>query len=349
MPFNMMPNVAQYGGADWSNLVTRISGSTPQSAQRVAMSNPDITFFFYCREPMYLDGQGQFLPGDSVFFSGQPWPGSAPQCDIYQKDFFNIAYVEVNSNNFANVGCYTLADGRQFFDMASIFAANINAGQDGAVLYFNPQVSQVLNETDYVSQLQSLGISVLLTVLGNHENAGWSCFTSQSDAQQFAQQLADCVSKYGLDGIDIDDEYSSCTTNDTSLIMVTNAMRQLMPGKIISKALFSDIQYFNATWNGMTLAQQLSYGWEMYYGGGDCNSLLTPYVTAGMAKPQLGTGVSTTGTGASMTKTLTQCTKNNQYGGMMVYNVTSDSTAFLSIISQAMYGQDTVAKANCLT
>jgi chitinase len=37
-----------------------------------------------------------------------------------------------------------------------------------------------------------------------------SCFTDQPTAQNFAQQLANCVAQYGLDGIDIDFE---CTLN----------------------------------------------------------------------------------------------------------------------------------------
>jgi hypothetical protein len=84
--------------------------------------DPNIGFFFYCRGVLVLDGHPQFNPGDAMFFSGAPWPGSAPQADIYQKDVFTTAYVGVNTDSLANAGCYTLADGRQFFDFAAVFA-----------------------------------------------------------------------------------------------------------------------------------------------------------------------------------------------------------------------------------
>lgn len=346
MPFSFSANVAEYKGASWSNLIKTVSNTTPQSAQRIAMADPAITFFFYCRQPMVLEGKGAFNPGDAVFFSGTPWPGSAPQADIYQKDFFTTGYVGVNSNSFANAGCYTLQDGRQFFDIACIFAANINAGSAGdAALYFNPQVAATL-ESGAVQTLQDLGITVLLTVLGNHENAGWSCFTQQSVAQNFVDQLAAAVQKYGLDGIDIDDEYSNCQTNLTSLAMVTTLMQQTMPGKIISKALFQDIQYFGPTWEGNTLANTLTYGWEMTYGYPNYGARLQPYVDKGMGKNQLAIGVSTDdcdgGPAASFIK-------SNGYGGVMVFNVTNDSTSCLSQISNALYDEDTVAKPGCLS
>jgi CHASE2 domain-containing sensor protein len=86
---------------------------------------------------------------------------------------FTTAYVEVNSNSFHNPGCYTYGSpAKQVFSFAVIFAANINADANGKpVLYFNPQVQSTLNSGN-VAYLRSLGIKVLLDVLGNHENAG---------------------------------------------------------------------------------------------------------------------------------------------------------------------------------
>jgi len=345
MPFVVSPNVAEYKGASWSNFIKTVSNTTPQAAQRIAMADPAITFFFYCRQYMVLEGKGTFNPGDAVFFSGTPWPGLAPQADIYQKDFFTMGYVGVNTDALSNVGCYTLPDGRQALDLASIFAANINVGSDGNPgLYFNPQVQATL-DSGQVAGLQALGITVLLSVLGNWQNAGWSCFTDQSVAQGFVNQLAQAVETYGLDGIDIDDEYSQCQTNLTSLAMVTTLMKQTMPGKIISKALFQDTQYFGPTWGGNTLAGNLTYGWEMTYGDPAYGQRLQPYVDAGMGKNQLAIGVSTSNCDGSSAASFI---KNNGYGGVMVFTITSDSTDCLSQISNALYGVPTGAKPNCL-
>jgi len=118
-----------------------------------------------------------------------------------------------------------------------------------------------------VRYLQARGIKVLLSITNGHQPVGWSQFTSRRDALDFARYLKkSVVARYGLDGIDIDDEYSSGVANRTSLIMVTTLMRQLMPDKILTKALFEDKKCFRASWKRHRLAENLDYGWEMSYG-----------------------------------------------------------------------------------
>src|SRR5215203_6411062 len=198
MPFTITRNVAQYGGSDWSNFIKTVPNCTPQSAQRIARADPNIGFFFYCRGVLVLDGHPRFNPGDAVFFSGAPWPGSAPQADIYQKDVFTLAYVGVSTNSLANAGCYTLADERQFFDFVAVFAANLDGPPNVPVLSFTLPVNATLYDTDDVKKLQSLGITVLLTVVNNWSNAGWSEFTDQKAAQGFVDQLVAAVNRFGF-------------------------------------------------------------------------------------------------------------------------------------------------------
>ena len=62
MPWNKTPDVAMYKGADWNGLVNIVSSCTPQSAMRIALKDPTITFFFYCRESMYLEPTGGNSP-----------------------------------------------------------------------------------------------------------------------------------------------------------------------------------------------------------------------------------------------------------------------------------------------
>jgi hypothetical protein len=265
---------------------------------------------------------------------------------------FNCGYV-VNPKDatFANAGCFALADGPPFFDFAVLAAANINADSSGtAQLSLNDQMAYTLENTGTVKSMQSQGITVLLCVLGNWQNAGWSCFTDYPSAQAFAQQLASCVSQYGLDGIDIDDEYSQCATNNTSLIMVTSALKALLPaGKIISKALWQDGQYFSASWEGKTLAQQLSYGWEMSYGSGGTQQRLAPYLGWGMTKAQLALGVQS---GEGDTGSLAQDVLSNGYGGMMLYtanNNDSQTIDTLNAISTVFYNESTAVTTGCWT
>lgn len=260
---------------------------------------------------------------------------------------FTTAYVEVNSNSFHNPGCFTYGSpAKQVFSFAVIFAANINDSSNGqAELYFNPQVQSTLNSGN-VAYLQSLGIKVLLDVLGNHENAGWGCFTSYAQADSFAIQCENAVTKYGLDGIDIDDEYSVCTTNTSSLVLCVSALRaRLGTTKYITKALFDDIQYFSATYNGKTAGQILDYGWEETYGNTNYSGRLQPYVSAGMAKTKLSIGVDIGGTDET---TAAKFVKSNGYAGVMTYNISTTSKTNLSKVTTALFNSATSVTANCL-
>lgn len=150
----------------------------------------------------------------------------------------SVAYVEVNNNSMLNVGKYALANGGgNVFDVAVIFAANINynTGTKAATLYFNENVQRVLdNAATQIRPLQQKGIKVVLSVLGNHQGAGFANFPSQQAASTFAKQLSDTVTKYGLDGIDFDDEYADYGNNGTgqpnasSFVYLVSALRANM-------------------------------------------------------------------------------------------------------------------------
>lgn len=259
---------------------------------------------------------------------------------------FTTAYVEVNSNSFKNPGCYTYgSSAKQVFGFAVIFAANINYTNSKPTLYFNTQVQSTLT-SGYIAYLQGLGVKVLLDVLGNHQNAGWGCFSTYADADSFAVQCASAVTTYGLDGIDIDDEYSTCTTNTSSLVLALTALRtRLGTSKYITKALYNDTQYFSATYNGKKAGDILDYGWEMTYGNTSYSSRLQPYVNAGMAKTKLAIGVDIGGTDQT---TASNFVKNNGYAAVMVYNVANNSQTNLSKITNALFGSSTSVTANCL-
>lgn len=210
---------------------------------------------------------------------------------------FNMAYVELNDHQLINVACYERADDHKpFFNFASILAANIN-GEDPnhPVIYFNWQIDQLLNHTDQVAKLQAKGIKVLLSLLNNHQNAGWSCMTDENSINQFADDIVRMVNKYQLDGIDIDDEYSRCNTNNTSLIRIAAAIKNHpgFKGKILSKALFEDYYYFAAEYHGHKLADYLDYGWEMSYFYSDYEARMHTYLGYGMTPEKLALGLDT--------------------------------------------------------
>src|SRR5262249_34179370 len=300
-------NVAQYEQGNWDNFISKQSNMTPASAMRFAFADPNVTFFFFCREYMVLDGAparySPFQPGDAVFFSGEPWFGSAPQCDAYRKNGVSVGYINPQSNaQFQDIANYVLPDGLPAIDVACIFGANyctdaipcLRAQNNNPPTTdpFNANIESVLS-AGLVQTLQAKGITVLLTILNGHASLGWSEFTDENVAQNFANYLkTSVVDPYRLDGIDIDDEYSNGMPNDQSLPMVTTLMKELVPNNMITKALWSDYSVFQSNWKGRMLASNLTYGWEMSYNGGGPNSRLSPYLQWGLNKNQLCLGFS---------------------------------------------------------
>lgn len=139
----------------------------------------------------------------------KPQPGIP---DSRKGDILTHCFVEVNDENILNLGEYTMKkSGKPFFDVVSIFAANINQdAETGRVRVFcNDKVSFLLENADkYIRPLQAKGVKVTMTILGNHDEAGMGNL-SEAAAKDFAMELKAFLDIYGLDGIDFDDEYTN--------------------------------------------------------------------------------------------------------------------------------------------
>ena len=285
----------------------------------------------------------------SVTATGAALPAeAAPKCRRAQKTGpVTVAYIEVNDHSMLNAGKYTLAKGgAQVIDVAVIFAANINYDGTKAYLYFNENVQSVLdNVATQVRPLQQKGIKVLLSILGNHQGAGFANFPTQAAADAFAQQLADAVNQYGLDGIDFDDEYAEYGNNGTgqpndfSFVYLVQALRQKLPTKLIT---LYDIgpSAERLTYNGQSIVDTFDYGWNPYYGTWSVPSAPSEKSRVSPA------AVSYTATSSSTAASLAQRTVNEGYGVFLTYNLTeSDTSSYMSAFTQKLYGSNTVYNA----
>ena len=172
MGWNKRANLAQYESGNWSNFVKKVATGTAEEAMRVAFVNPDITFFFFCRQGISLDKPpaaqyGPFNAGDAVFFKGQPWYGNALQCDSYEKTPISTIYINHRNNaQFQEIGSYVLKDGAPAIDVVCIFAASyatnsipmLRANNNVPVTKkpFNPNIQDVLS-SGLVKTLQDKG------------------------------------------------------------------------------------------------------------------------------------------------------------------------------------------------
>ncbi|MBL1222851.1 hypothetical protein JET18_18490 [Chryseobacterium sp. L7] len=276
---------------------------------------------------------------------------TASKVAAFGKKPLSVMYVEVNNNDIREVGKYKLADGKQLFDVAIIFAANINynTSTQKAYLHFNDQVTNVLtNKTTYIKPLQDKGIKVMLSILGNHQGAGFANFPNQTAAKAFAQELANAVNTYGLDGIDFDDEYANYGANGTSqpnqssFVYLVTALRELLPDKIIS---FYNIgpSASNLSYNGVTVGSKVDFAWNPYY-----STYSAPNIPGldnahkGAAAVNVKPGTSTF-TSSSTVTNYAQRTKNDGYGVFLYYDLGSTNIAsYFSNATSVLYGQNTV-------
>ena len=334
MAFKTLFNVMPDDSASWGAFFQRQDCPRPL-AQRLATRDPDIKSFFICRRDLKCQ-KGTFPAGTTVFVMTSPGTSANSACDSYQKDFFNVGYVNPDNMPLRYAGQVCVrsnTDRRPFFDIVCLFAVGIQGARDAARLEIGRGVAHTLDHTDDVAALQSLGIAVLLSVVGDWGPAGWSNFPTKESAYAFANKLGEVVARYGLDGIDIDDEYSDKRlVEGDSIIMVTSRLREQAKEKIIiSKALYDDQLDFKWRWNGKTLAQQLSHGWDMSYGDDTGIARLRPYAELPpdadmrMQKHQLALGVRNcpedprNWTPPDFVARQTQEVKDNAYGGMMVF------------------------------
>lgn len=81
--FTKVVDVAQYGGADWSQVIGISHNVSLKEAFDIASSNESVTYFFYMKGRSMVLVSGvetyrAFERGDAVFFTGTPCWGSAP-------------------------------------------------------------------------------------------------------------------------------------------------------------------------------------------------------------------------------------------------------------------------------
>lgn len=259
-----------------------------------------------------------------------------------------VVYVEVNSNDMANVADYTLqGTTRPAFDIAVVFAANINydTASSTAYLHLNERVTETLNDADgQIRPLQARGTKVLLSILGNHQGAGIANFPSQEAAAAFADELAAAVAAYGLDGIDFDDEWSEYgkngtgQPNDSSFVHLVDALRErLGPDKLIT--FYKIGPAASATeYGGVRAGDLLDYAWNPWYGTWNVPAV------PGLENTRLAPGaVNLTATSTGTASDLASRTASEGYGAVVTYNLTAgDHSDYLSAITRPLTGRDTV-------
>lgn len=260
-------------------------------------------------------------------------------------DIVSVMYVEVNDNDLSHVADYSLAGtGTPVFDLAVIFAANINHDGSKAYLSLNEQVRATLDDAEHqIRPLQDRGIKVLLSILPNHQGAGFANFPDADAAADFARELADVVDQYDLDGIDFDDEYAEYGTggtdqpNDHSFVDLVLSLRETL-GEDRLITLYNIGPSAERTTDGdRNAADALDYAWNPYYG------TWAPPEINGMGKEEISPAAVAVGeTDPGTITEFAQRTIDQGYGVFLGYNLTDDDASdALSRFTEVLYGAPT--------
>lgn len=348
--------------------VIRLGTVSLAEARRMACRYPEFRQILQCHADIGLTDELKLVRGECLLLASTPFTSSHSSFDIYKKDVFLSAYVGVNCSRLRNAAQFLLDDGTPVFDMVMLFAANMRMQPTaelpgGVQVYFNQRVDETLNQTQDVKVLHDAGIAVLLSVLPSHDNAGWSCFDPSdarnvAAAEAFVEQLAQIVDAWDLDGIDIDNEYSTGTDYSASLTMVTGLLQEKMPGKIISGAWQpGDVDFFVQNpltvyepepdpdpifWRGGKLVDQLHYSWDMaYYDHHPANRMYS-YNAIDIPLSRLAIGFSQEQNSTEeVVAYLTGPESRQQIGGVMIYELRRHSGAYVSAVTKALLGQQT--------
>jgi Glycosyl hydrolases family 18 len=258
---------------------------------------------------------------------------SGPKC---------AAYIEVDSNTILNTGRYTLEDGSNVFDFTMVFAANIKKNGSHVVISNGPSVQKVLdNAKTQIQPLQAKGIKVLLSLLGGGDGVGIANFASQDAAAHFAGLVKDEIQKYGLDGVDLDDEYAdygksgTAQPNQHSIGWLITALRNEMPNKLITFYNIGPAANSLSSSNA-TIGSKLDYSWNAYYG-----SFAAPKIP-GLKKSALSpAAVSFSTISSNQASSLAKRTVSDGYGAYLTYNLGAGNfSKFISAFTQPLYGQN---------
>lgn len=124
-----------------------------------------------------------------------------------------VLYFEFNDTNPLNALEFLTESGKYYFDHIVLFAANINWDSEKKRVYLanNENMQFLLDNNDkYLQPLRKAGMKVIVSILGNHDEAGVAQL-SDMGAKEFARELAAYCRAYNLDGVAFDDEYSNAT------------------------------------------------------------------------------------------------------------------------------------------
>lgn len=256
-------------------------------------------------------------------------------------------YIETNDINPLNMGEYYFTGTNpqeQVVDHVILFASNIRGTATTVELYHNDNQSHILaNVNTLVRPLQAKGIKVLLGLLGDHTGIGFANLSSDQ-ITSFANQVADCVDTYGLDGVDFDDEYAeygrittSTSPSGANFSLLIDALRgnAKMSGKLITAFYYGYATSFN-----QTALNDIDYMWPDFG--------VSPNAPSGFANSKWAKlSIQYTQGYPGASDIMNAAISYSGYGAIMMFNLRDDNASgMMNYFAPYVWGGKTVSRTN---
>lgn len=180
-----------------------------------------------------------------------------------------IALVEVNDHYFPNTLYFQDAENhKSIFDLSFAFSANLNISVSTGRPYikYNPEMT-AMNQAGMIKHMIDNGMKVGLSLLGNHDAAGWANFISIEDAKAFAQLVAIEVRSKGYSAVLSDNEYSSGnygTPMANAYLVAMAEIKKLLPDIYLCYYVYATVAS-GGTYEGKTMGDWADAAFSPYY------------------------------------------------------------------------------------
>src|SRR5699024_10193713 len=204
-------------------------------------------------------------------------------------------------------------------------------------------VEHVLDNAETtIRPLQRRGIKVTLSILGNHQGAGFANFPTRKAADRFAQEVSATIRRYGLDGVDLDDEWVEYGANGTgqpnefSFVAFVQSLRKRLPNRLITFYVIGPSAE-NQEHGGPRVGELLDYAWNPYYGQ------FRDFDVPGLPRSRYGAAAVDLGpesdTDPELVRDFAERTVEGGYGVYLTYQLQEgDQTELVSAFTEPLYG-----------
>ncbi|PZR28758.1 MAG: hypothetical protein DI535_04845 [Citrobacter freundii] len=271
---------------------------------------------------------------DSITAAG----GNADPNSLFHKTGLIVALVEVNDHYFPNVLCFKDENGKPVIDLAFPFSANINIdpGTGKAYVYYNQQHQEMLRDKIF-TRVKNGGVPIGLSILGNHDAAGWSNFRNLGEATDFARKVAFEVRRNGFSAVLSDDEYSDYQpgADPNSYLMAMSEIKRLLPDIYLC---YYPLGTGGGSWNGKKMGeiadacfpdygQPIETGLDFNFPKKGCFQSFNGWAPGTNEARQI---------------------KDQGYGGVMIFNLGGSAPTILNGVAAGLKGKQVSVESGCL-